>query len=107
MIGPYGECYYNKVSFREDNVSAEANKNVYYEWMILCYMSYYPFDYHTEYHKAFYLSRAYNHKNNTAISSNDVFVYQHCESDNANSDKHYYLMSLYTNVSLRQYSNAD
>ena len=90
-------CHYNKVSFRSDDGIEKAKEKVYGEWMILCYMSYAPFDYHTEWHKAYYLSRAYNHENNTAISSNDIFVYQHGESDDYYK-LHYYLMNSYTNV---------
>mgnify|MGYP001000838451 CR=1 FL=1 len=81
-----------------DDVNARTKENVYKEWMIVCYMSYSPFDYHTEWQNAYYLSQAYNHKNNTGISSNDVFVYQHGESDGHYHGFHYYLVNLYTNV---------
>ena len=71
-----------------------ADGEEYEEWMTVCYMSYLPYEYHTDYSREYFVSRAYNESNSEGISANDVFVYQW------NSDG-YYLQNSFTNIRLK------
>ena len=95
MIGD-SDCYRNTISFRRDDVVATVGEREFSEWMIVCYMSPAPFNYDTDYSKAYYLSRADSISENAACS-NDIFVYRHGESD-FTGNLHYYLVNVFTKV---------